>query len=398
MDILLHPQKLSGTICAINSKSQAHRILICAAFADQKTCVICPQTNDDIEATAECLRALGACIDRNTEGYTVIPVKKNPKTAELFCKESGSTLRFMLPIAGALGVDTVFHLEGRLPQRPLSPLWEVMEEHGCNLTWITNTSLRCTGRLTAGNYSIRGNVSSQFITGLLFALSMVSGKSHLTILGNLESAPYVEMTREALNLFGVETQMDSLCGRLPFSTPGSVVVEGDWSNGAFFLAAAALGNAVTVDNLNPNSVQGDRKIASLLPCLADYAKIDGADIPDLIPILSVVAAASKGAVFTNIARLRLKESDRVATVCAMLQQLGIQTKTTENSLEVLPGKFHSCTIDSAFDHRIAMAAAIASTITDGPVMILHAECVKKSYPGFWDDFKKLGGHYEQYLR
>lgn len=398
MDILIHPTKLSGTIESINSKSQAHRILICAAFSDQPTQIECPQTNEDIEATAGCLRALGAEISRTSHGYQITPVIDIPAKAELSCKESGSTLRFMLPIVGALGVDTLFHMEGRLPQRPLSPLWEVMEDHGCQLARPSNTTLRCTGRLLPGTYAISGSISSQFITGLLFALSIIPGKSKLSVLNKLESAPYVAMTKDVLQQFGVKADNDSLCGRLPFCSPGFITVEGDWSNGAFFLAAKALGNPVAVENLKEQSVQGDRVIVPILSDLKRHTQIDASDIPDLVPILSVVAAASKGAVFQNISRLHLKESDRIATVCAMLRQFGIETRASENTLEVFPGLFHGCTIDSASDHRIAMAAAIASTIASGPVTILHAECVKKSYPGFWEDFEKLGGHYEQYLR
>lgn len=398
MDITIHPGKLSGTVTAIPSKSQAHRLLICSAFADGVTTLFCPETNQDIEATAGCLNALGADICRTKSGYIVNPVKSIPQAAVLDCRESGSTLRFMLPIAGALGVDTTFQMAGRLPKRPLSPLWEEMERMGCILTRPTDTTIRCTGKLIPGNYSISGSVSSQFVTGLLFAMALLNGKSQLTVTGKLESKPYVEMTRNALSIFGVSTAENRVQGSFPFHTPQQLTVEGDWSNGAFFLAAKALGSPVSITNLSDHSVQGDRAAAELLPKLQQYCSICAADIPDLVPILAVTAAANQGAVFTDIQRLRIKESDRVASVISMLNALGISAEATESALTVHAGCFHGGTVDAVNDHRIAMSAAVAATIADGPVTILGAECVAKSYPGFWETYKKLGGNYEQHIR
>ena len=395
MDITITPGKLRGKIRAIPSKSQAHRLLICAAFADAPTNILCPETNEDIAATADCLNALGATVTRSAEGYHVHPMSSVPEKAVLNCRESGSTLRFLLPVAGALGVDTTFLLSGRLPKRPLSPLWEEMIRMGCRLERPTENTVRCTGKLLPGEYSIAGNISSQYITGLLFALPLIPGNSTLQITGQLESAPYVEMTRRALACFGVS---DELTGHFPFHSPKTVEVEGDWSNGAFFLAAEALGNDVTVEGLQSSSPQGDRAVSQLLPKLEDSCTISAKDIPDLVPILAVVAGAKKGAVFTQIRRLRLKESDRVATVAAMLESLGAKVSVTEDSLCVYPALYHSCTVDSAGDHRIAMAAAVAATVADGPVTILGAECVSKSYPSFWEEYRKLGGKYEQYIR
>ena len=384
MDITIQPGKLRGTVAAIPSKSQAHRYLICAALGNRPITLICPDTNQDIEATADCLRALGADIQRTESGYTVDPIRSTPKTAVLNCRESGSTLRFLLPITGALGVDATFQMEGRLPNRPLSPLWEEMERMGCTLTRPTKTTLRCRGKLRQGAYSIDGGVSSQFITGLLFALSLVGG-SPLEVAGKVESKPYIAMTLQAMALF-----------RDP---PASLTVEGDWSNSAFWLAAKALGSELEVTNLDADSAQGDKAVASILPLLLDGSPIvSAADIPDLVPILSVVAAASHGAVFTNIGRLRLKESDRVASTIAMLQALGGKADATDDTLTVHPGTFTGGTVDSVGDHRIAMAAAIASTACKAPVTVLGAQAVNKSYPLFWEEFHRLGGNYELYLR
>ena len=389
MDITITPQRLSGTVAAIPSKSQAHRLLICAAFADRPTTLYCPDTNRDIEATADCLDALGATVRRTATGYAVSPCKEIPKEAVLDCCESGSTLRFMLPIVGALGVNATFLMSGRLPQRPLSPLWEEMKRMGCSLSRPTEETISCHGKLRPGHYRIDGGVSSQFITGLMLALSLLDEESRLEIIGNVESKPYIEMTRQAMALVGANPDHP---GALPFRSPGELTVEGDWSNGAFFLAAKALGCDITVTNLSDTSAQGDRTIAQLLPQLeTGCPTISAAHIPDLVPILAVVAGARHGALFTDIRRLRLKETDRVATVSAMLKSLGARVETAENTLRIFPAAYHGCTIDAANDHRIAMAAAIAATVASGPVTVLGAEAVNKSYPRFWEEYRRLGG-------
>lgn len=397
MDITVYPGLLAGTITAIPSKSQAHRLLICAAFADYPTTLICPSVNKDIEATAQCLQALGAKITRTESGYLVVPIQSIPKNAELNCCESGSTLRFMLPIVAGLGVDGIFHMEGRLPARPLSPLWEELERKGCRLSRPTETTLRCEGKLHGGEYTIDGGVSSQFITGLLFALALLNEPAKLYVTGNIESAPYIRMTEEALATFGVSFK-DYQFGNAKFHSPGTVTVEGDWSNGAFFLGANALGSQITIEGLKDNSPQGDKAAATILKDLDTYQIIDGRDIPDLIPILAVVAGFKQGAYFQNIGRLRLKESDRIASVAQILTAFGSKVQITDDSMTVSPCTYQGCTIDAQNDHRIAMAAAIGATVSQGPVTILGADCVKKSYPNFWSEFSKLGGKYEQYIR
>ena len=398
MDITIIPRKLSGKINAIPSKSQAHRILICAAFSDKKTAVICPAVSNDVDATVDCLNALGADIVRTETGYIVTPVKEIPRSAVLNCRECGATLRFMLPVCASLGVDTIFQMAGRLSSRPLSPLWEVLEEKGCTLSRPDSNTLRCQGQLQGGDFAISGGVSSQFITGLMFALALLPGESRLTITGKVESKPYIHMTKEVFRTFGISTDDFHFCNCAPFRSPGEITVEGDWSNGAFFIAAAALGNDVTISGLYPLSSQGDRTICKIVEDLEEMITVSGEDIPDLIPILAVVAGAKKGAKFENIGRLRLKESDRIESVKAMLTALGIAVLAEEDRLEICPGKYQGCTIDAGNDHRIAMSAAIASTVSSGPVTLLGAECVSKSYPGFWSDFVKLGGYYEQHIR
>ena len=398
MDLRIFPGSLTGTLTAIPSKSQAHRLLICAAFSNTETTLRCPATNQDIEATANCLRSLGAEIQYAEGSYHVSPIKQFPSDAILHCGESGSTLRFMLPIAGALGVDATFILEGRLPKRPLSPLWEELERNGCSLSRPTENTIRCQGKLRPGSYTIDGSVSSQFITGLLYAMALMPGNSELSITGKLESKPYIEMTQQALALYGVSTTNYRVSGNYPFVTPGDLTVEGDWSNGAFFLTAKALGSNITVCGLFADSAQGDRAVAQILEKLDRHIVVNAADIPDLVPILAVAGGARNGISFTNVGRLRLKESDRVETVAAMLRNLGATVQVAKDELTVFPARYHSCTIDAAGDHRIAMAAAIAATVADGPVTILGAQCVAKSYPAFWNEYGRLGGNYEQYIR
>lgn len=399
MDIQIFPGKLSGTVTAISSKSQAHRLLICAAFADRPTFLICPETSRDMDATAGCLEALGARISREEGGYRVCPVKRPPASALLGCLDSGSTLRFLLPVAGALGVEATFHLAGRLPQRPLSPLWEEMERMGCRLSRPTEDTVLCQGRLRPGKFTLDGGVSSQFITGLLLAAALIDGQSEIQLTGTVESRPYITMTREAMAIFGRETTGFQIRGGTPFRSPGTLAVEGDWSNGAFFLAARVLGSDVTVEGLSSGSSQGDRAAAELLPGLRREAlTISAADIPDLIPILAVTAAVFHGAVFTDIRRLRLKESDRVAAVTDMIEGLGGHVESDENTMRVYGTGLTGGSVDSRNDHRIAMAAAIAATVCRQGVTIRGAECTQKSYPRFWEEYARLGGRYEQYIR
>jgi len=398
MDIRIYPGTLHGEITAIPSKSQAHRLLICSAFADKPTKLFCPQTNQDIEATVGCLNELGAVIKRTDYGYFISPIRDIPRQAVLNCAESGSTLRFLLPIVGALGIHADFLLGGRLPTRPLSPLWEEMMRMGCILSRPTGSTVRCTGKLQAGTYSIRGDVSSQYISGLLFALPLLPYPSQIEIVGKVESAPYIEMTIRALNMFGLDVSSFRNKPFSPLQTPEIINVEGDWSNAAFFLAANTMGSNILLNGLDHSSPQGDRRVSEILTKIDSQPTIEASDIPDLVPILAVCAAAHNGARFTNIQRLRLKESDRVASVCAMLKAFGCNATASEFELTVFPGIFHGCEINSANDHRIAMAAAIGATVAQEPVTIQNAQCVQKSYPDFWNDYKKLGGSYEQLIR
>lgn len=395
MNITIYPGKLSGAVQAVPSKSYAHRLLICSAFADRETVIDCFQTSDDIDATIRCLNALGADIQAIDGGYRVIPVSSVPESAALHCGESASTLRFLLPVACALGVNATFIMGDSLSKRPLSPLWELLESRGCTLTRHSETAFTASGKLCAGDLSIDGSISSQFISGLLLAAGLTDGTSRVIIPGTTVSAPYIAMTQQVLSIFSANNGITS---KYPFHSPGKVCVEGDWSNSAFFLAANALGSDIAVTGLNKDSLQGDREILKHLSPTDKPIQISAGHIPDLVPILAVIYGSKGGAVFTDVGRLRLKESDRIASISKMLNAFGITTQATEDTLTVLPGTYHGCTVDAMGDHRIAMATAIAATVADGPVTVLGAECVSKSYPVFWQIYKALGGKYEQHLR
>ena len=398
MDLILYPTKLHGRIAAIPSKSHVHRLLICAAFSDKPTSILCPQASRDMDATAQCLRSLGARITYDGACYQVDPVKQLPQQARLCCGESGSTLRFLLPVVGALGIEAQFITQGRLSQRPLSPLWEEMERMGCHLMWKSPHTLHCSGKLRSGNYRIAGNISSQFISGLLLAFVLMPEGGSITVTGALESKPYVDITVQTLRQFGVVCHGLSVGSGSILISPGVVSAEGDWSNSAYFLAANSLGSRIEVTGLNPLSLQGDRISTSLLNQLRGHFSVDAAQIPDLVPILAVVAAARQGACFRNVSRLRLKESDRIASTVKLLQNLGGLAEADENTLTVYGTGLTGGITDAFADHRIAMAAAIASTVCALPVIVLGAECVEKSYPQFWADFAWLGGIHEQYIR
>ena len=409
------PGARTGRVRIPASKSQAHRLLICAALGEEKTEVVCDGISADIAATAKCLSALGAGIEQTAEGFLVSPIKKVPEgRCDLYCGESGSTLRFLLPIVGALGAQAVFHREGRLPQRPLAPLDGVLKEHGMTLS-EDGDLLLCGGQLQAGSYEIAGNVSSQYISGLLMALPRLRADSTLTVTGKLESAAYVAMTEDALRLSQIEFPKNGSTYALPggqkFCLPARTVVEGDWSNTAFFLCMGALSKeGVTVEGLNLQSSQGDRGVLKVLRAFgAEVAEhddavtvrggalrgvtIDASPIPDLIPVLSVVASVAEGETrVENAYRLRLKESDRLKSTAALLRALGGQVEEKEDGL-VITGvsALHGGEVETQNDHRLAMSAATAACAATGEITVDNDGCVAKSYPRFWEDFGSLKG-------
>lgn len=417
MKVTVLPGTISGSVTSIPSKSQLHRLLICAALADKECLLRTPYTKaEDATATIRCLEALGASIRWEEKGLRVRPIERDklPASCQLFCGESGSTLRFLLPVVAALGVRADFHLEGRLPERPLSPLDAQLCKNGCRLQRPQRDMLRCEGQLRAGDYELPGDVSSQYITGLLLAFPLLGGESTLSIYEPIESGAYIAMTLQAEAMFGVSPEvsgnMYQIQGNKVFSAPEVLQVEGDWSNAAFWLCAGAMPQGeIKCGNLNQSTLQGDRAVWRMLAqmgakiqwkddCLAvsegerTAVAIDAAEIPDLIPALSVVAAVSDGVtVISNAGRLRIKESDRLSAIAQTLNLLGAKVTEDEAGLRIEGVKrLKGGTVDAWGDHRIAMMAAIASTVCEVPVIIEGAQAVNKSYPAFWSDLAALG--------
>ena len=415
MEITFSSPSVRRCVRAISSKSEAHRALICASLSDSETKIICTDTNADIDATASCLSSLGARIRRVDDGFVVSPIRQVPTHAVLDANESGSTLRFLLPLAASLGADCEFIMRGRLASRPLSPLYELLCENGVSLSEAGRSPLSLSGRLPSGEYTLAANVSSQYISGMLFALSVARGRSILRLSGKVESAPYILMTLDTLQGFGADIVFDEnngifyINGKRRLVSPGTFEVGGDWSNAAFMLVAGVIGSrALTVSNLDVQSRQGDRAIIDVLrkmgadivyesgsftayPSRLRGIRIDASDIPDLVPILSVAASVAEGeTVIYNAQRLRLKESDRIESVCSTLLSLGASISATEDGMVILgKERLEGGEVDSFNDHRIAMSAAVASLVCDGSVTVSRFEAINKSFPSFLDNFESL---------
>ena len=474
MDAIIKPGKLNGTLAAPPSKSHSHRLLIGAYLAGEPSCAEVPAMSEDIAATKECLETLFAGGDETKD----IPT--------LDCRESGSTLRFLLPIAAALPDSVIpglansgklqkllhgkrrirFLRSGRLPERPLSPLQEEMERHGVTFKEGADGALTISGRMSGGEFTISGGVSSQFITGLLFALPLTEEGGSIRVTGTLASRPYVDLTLKVLRDFGIKvmespfTEDDPEAGAdggfftalkektgTCFTVPGGqqylapvipLRPEGDWSNSAFFLVANALGSQVNITGLNAQSPQGDKIITDIITGCERYNEaqagikgtgltsslgwmpsellIDAEDIPDLVPILAVLAWGTGTRMqIIGASRLRIKESDRLESVKALMDALDCPCEVTEDGLLIAPHAPRSAAgnaapgsaageaanaaaspdgdcrfVDGMNDHRIVMAAAIAATACDRPVRIKGCDAVNKSWPLFFDAFASLG--------
>ena len=415
MNKTILPGARTGEVHIPASKSQAHRMLLCAAMGENEVTLRCRGLSKDILATVACLKALGASVDAEGEVLHLRPVSAPPPGLCLLpCGESGSTLRFLLPLVGALGASAVFEREGRLPERPIEPLRRELCRNGMDIR-SDGARLSCSGQLRPGAFSLPGNISSQYISALLMTLPLLEGESTLHMEGALESAAYVAMTEEVLRLGGVRTEKTGDGYRIPGGQrcrfAPELSVEGDYSNAAFFLCAGALSErGIRVTGLDPQSRQGDRAIVPLLEEMGAQVASDGSSvtvkraalhgitidaspIPDLIPVLSVVAAAASGETrVIHAQRLRLKESDRLHSTTQMLRALGAEAEELPDGLVIRGGRtLAGGTVDACGDHRIAMSAAVAGGICRGAVTICGSECVQKSYPDFWTDFQQLKG-------
>lgn len=404
MDIRITPSRLEGIVNIPSSKSITHRMLICAGLADGVSIIDGVSFSKDIYATISAMQSLGAEYRIENDKITVKGISENiPENATIDCCESGSTLRFLIPVASALGASSTFIGQGRLPQRPITPYVRELSKNGVNFDYNNTMPFSISGKLKSGKYYFEGDISSQFITGMLFALPLADCDSEIIMTSPLQSEPYADMTIKCLSDFGIEIQKIKngyfIRGNQKYSA-FSGKVEGDYSQAAFFFVANAIGNNVEIKNLVENSSQGDKKIIEIISDLCynsvsdeSVFKINAENIPDLVPILAVLSSLSGKTVEINgIGRLKIKESDRIITTVNMINALGGKAVPYDDYMLIKPvRKFIGGTVDSSGDHRIAMSAAIMSTRAVGDVIILNADSVQKSYPDFFNHFINIGG-------
>ena len=390
------PSTLTGDIEVPPSKSLLHRGLVCSALAgDVSLCVLPDEAimSEDIKATLDCLNQ-------------ILKSKSTSDPVHLFCGESGTTLRLLVPVLAARGIDAILEGSGRLPTRPLAEYKDAFEGHHTNLDFPGNDvflPLHLHGRLTPGRFTIPGNISSQYISGLLLALPLLESDSEIALTSPLESEPYVNMTLDVMQHFGVLAERNADGYRVPgnqrYHATTKYLPEPDFSQAAFWLLANYLGNGVRVQTLPPKTSQGDRIYAYMLEKLQNteengICELDVSQTPDLVPALAAAAAVTPCEThIVNAARLRLKESDRLATTQAMLNAFGFKAETTEDGM-VIHGSTQrprACTVDGCRDHRIVMTAAMLATRADGKVTITDSQAINKSYPTFFNDFIKTGG-------
>ena len=429
-DYKIYPHKLKGDIKIPPSKSIAHRAVICAALSDGISRLTNIDYSDDIIATVKAMKSLGAVIVKKEDYLEVIGINckdnkvkynlDNERTID--CNESGSTLRFIVPIASLFDGANRFIGGGNLGKRPLDTYYRIFDEQGIKYTYKEGIlDLKTEGKLHAGEFKVKGNISSQFITGLLFTLPLLDGDSKIIITTEMESKGYIDLTLSAIKVFGVEIINNDY---KEFIVKGNQKyrsrdyrVEGDYSQAAFFLCADALGNDVTANDLKLDSLQGDKEVIDILERMGvkfesrnlgligkvneslKSTVIDGSQCPDIIPVIALVASLSEGTTeIINAERLRIKECDRLSAVSSELNKLGADIKEKQDGLIIKGVKKlkGGAEVWSHKDHRIAMTLAIASTVCDEPIVIKDYECVSKSYPRFWEDFKSIGGAFDEW--
>lgn len=420
--VKITPGKLKGEVKIPPSKSMAHRAVICASLSNGKSKITNIEYSDDIIATINAMRALGSEIEIFDDHLEIDGSRVFSKNVgEIDCNESGSTLRFMVPLAIAKEAEMRFIGKGNLGKRPLTAYYEIFDRQGIEYSYKEDElDLKVKGSIKGEEYKIRGDISSQFISGLLFALPLIEEDSKIIITTNLESKGYIDLTLSMLDYYGIsiinnDYKEFAIKGNQQY-TPKDYKVEGDFSQSAFFLVADALGSDVLVKDLNMDSLQGDKEVIEIVERMGckilskedgikvkakDLAPtiIDAAQCPDIIPVLTVLASLTTGITkVINAERLRIKECDRLKAITTELNKLGASVTELENSLliegvESLTGG----TVSSWDDHRIAMSLAIAATCAKDEVIIENPSCVKKSYPSFWRDYKLLGGKVDERL-
>ena len=450
MDLRIFPSKLEGSIKIPPSKSIAHRAIICASLADGKSVLDNIAYSDDINASINAMKALGArfekdgnklivygnspssntdkvinessekAVDKNSDKF----INQCNKKIEIDCYESGSTIRFLLPILTLFEGEYSISTKGRLLDRPMTPYYEIFDREGVEYSRHGKVlEIAVKKSFKAGTFNMRADISSQFISGMLFMLPLLNHDSEIIISGNMESKGYIDLTIDCLKKFGVEIENNNyrsfyIKGNQSYK-PRDYYVEGDYSQLAFFAVADALGSNVKILDIEKNSLQGDKKILEIIEKFGSELKFgkdgksleiikgnnraysfNGSQIPDIVPIISLLASLSEGKTeISHISRLKIKESDRLKAVYTELGKLGADIEMGDdfliiNGVESLKGKVET---DSYKDHRIAMMFAIAATVCEEEIILKNAEAVSKSYPDFWEDYRKLGGKYERYM-
>lgn len=419
--VLINPSKLKGEVKIPPSKSISHRAIICAGLSNGITNISNVAFSEDINATCNAISSLGVNIEKEGQDVLKIKGRSNPKVIKdnINCFKSGSTLRFLIPLAAVTGEKVIFHGEGKLVERPLTPYYDIFEDHDI---FYKNEDgklpLTVKGKLKPGEYKLRGDISSQFITGLLFLLPLLNGDSKIIITTNLESKPYVDLTLDTLSKFSIQVQNNNY---REFIVKGNQKyknctynIEGDFSQVAFWAIAGILGEEITCKNVYQSSIQGDKVIIDILkdmgakiethedhiivkPSETHGTTIDASQCPDLVPALAALASVSRGTTnIINAERLRFKECDRLSAISTELNKIGALVEERKDGL-FITGKetLRGGRVDSWDDHRIAMALACISSKCENPLIIENSECIKKSYPDFWKDFKKLGGNLDE---
>lgn len=386
--------KLQGKVDAISSKSFAHRFLILASVADTDTTIIINEFSNDIMTTIECLRNLGVEIEINENEVTFHPSFFQKDVSDINVNDSGSTFRFLLPLVSFLSQKTNIQCSGRLQDRPIKELVDQLKLAGLTFS-EEKLPFTVDGTFHKIDFEFPGDVSSQYISAIMMIAPLIGG-CEIKLSSKLESTGYIKITQECLKLFGIDSEilLDKVIVKPgALKSPGKIIVEGDWSNAAFFLCANALGADIKVENLNVNSVQADRKIVEFLEKIEnneDYCEIDISQTPDLFVILAVVLSQKcEKSVLKNAKRLRLKESDRIQSTYDMLKSFGVHCDIEGDNLVICKSEMKPAVVNSCDDHRIVMAAAIASIITK-EVEIKDWQAVKKSYPSFFDEIERLG--------
>ena len=414
---IIKSDKLVGELSPPPSKSVLHRYIIASSLAKGISKIENISFSEDIIATIEAMKKLGAKIEQK-DNYLLIDgsdtFKNLNENIEIDCNESGSTLRFLFPLSIVEENKVLFKGRGKLFKRPMTPYFENFEKYKIKHSYIDENAILLEGQLKAGIYEIDGNISSQFITGLLFSLPLLDGKSKIIINGKLESSNYIDISLDCLSKFGIKIINNSyqefvIEGNQSYRA-GNYRTEADYSQAAFFLVANAIGSKIKINDLSENSLQGDKKIIDYISEIdnwnsKDTLVLDGSETPDIIPILSLKAAVSgKNIEIVNVERLRIKESDRLKATVEELSKLNFDLIEKKDSILINSRENFEVnknekivSLSAHSDHRIAMMIAVAATCYDGEILLDNLDCVKKSYPNFWEVFLSLGGKIYEYL-